>query len=71
MGLRNKKEEISKQIVALYKKLYEIGLVEGYDNGYDEGFEDGVKKAKNEYKAAISEGLRCGSKECAKIMGKW
>lgn len=71
MGLRNKKEEISRDIVLLYKKLYKIGLVEGYDKGYDDGIEDGVEKAKDKYKALISEGLRCGSKKCAEIMGKW
>ncbi|WP_307992516.1 hypothetical protein [uncultured Clostridium sp.] len=71
MGLKNRKEEISNEIISLYKKIYEIGLVEGFDAGYDVGFEDGMKKAKKRYKAAISDGLRCGSKKCGKIMGEW
>lgn len=71
MGLANKKENVSKEVISLYKKLYETGLIEGYDKGYDEGFEDGMKKAKDQYKAAISDGLRHHSKKCAKIMGKW
>ncbi|MBW9154832.1 hypothetical protein [Clostridium estertheticum] len=71
MGLVNKKQSVSKQIILLHTKLYEMGLVEGYDKGYDEGSADELEKSKNKYKSSISDGLRCGSKECAKIMGEW
>ncbi|EES91574.1 hypothetical protein FDJ70_01830 [Clostridium botulinum] len=71
MGLANKKNNILQDLNLLYKKLYESGLIEGYDKGYDDGFEDGMKKAKDQYKASISDGLRHGSGECGKIMVKW
>ena len=71
MGLSNKKTDLGNTLTSLLELLFETGYTEGYDTGYDDGYEDGYKKRKEEDMAAISDGLRKGSSECAKILSKY
>lgn len=71
MRLMEKSNKIEDELEAIYNKIYELGLVKGFNKGYSYGVEDGMETAKNKYKAAISDGLRHGSQECAKVMGQW
>lgn len=70
MGLINRKKALNNDLSLLLNKVYEKGLVVGYDKGYDDGHEDGYNKRKNEDKAAISDGLRKGSSKCGEAMRK-
>lgn len=49
-------KEFQKDIANLAKKYY------------DKGYDDGVKDTTDSFKAAVSDGLRCGSSECGKKM---
>lgn len=71
MGLIEKSNKIEYELEMMYNKIYELGLVKGYNRGYNNGIQDGMKIEKNKYKAAISDGLRHGSKKCAEVMGQW
>lgn len=35
---------------------------------YNQGYDDGVEDTKNDFKSAISDGLRKGSSECGRIL---
>lgn len=71
MGLIERNNQIEEVLRELNNKIYELGLVRGYSKGFDDGVKCGLEVARNEYKSAISEGLRFGSKKCARVMGKW
>ncbi len=70
MGIAKRKEELNESLNLLYNKIYEFGIINGYNKGYDDGFEDGYLNRTEESKGAISDGLRQGSKKCAKEMNK-
>lgn len=48
----------------IVEEAFMEGIVEGYNIGYDDGYDDGTSIMKK----AVSDGLRHGSKECAKAM---
>lgn len=57
------------------KKIYEIGIKQGYRAGYEDGFVDGENTGRQKERAsstqAVSDGLRAGSSECGKKMNDY
>lgn len=43
----------------------------GFEDGYVEGYSQCAKDCKNNYKAAVSSGLRLGSSECGSAMNSF
>ncbi len=55
----------------LVQEAFEEGVIEGYNAGYDDGYDDGVNRTKDDFKSAVSDGLRHKSGECGKAMNKF
>lgn len=58
------------RIFKLVQEAFEEGAIEGYNAGYDDGYDDGVDSTKDEFKSAVSDGLRHKSGECGKAMNR-